>query len=82
MATKKQFLEEYRAQLLATYGWAREHPDKLERFMASAKATIANEPSRFINTWNRSGEAFENALVKCGLSKRITPKALRELPEE
>lgn len=75
MATKSEFLAEYEKQIIARYSWA-SNETKRARFMASVKATLNGG-----NTWSRDGEAYEAALVACGLSKRITLKALHALPE-
>lgn len=74
MSTKTQFKNAYRQELVSRYAWAT--GEKLERFMASVETTLNGG-----NTWTRSGEAYEAALVACGLPKRITLKALHAMPD-
>lgn len=74
MTTKIAFCEAYEASLRRMYEWARDE-NKLAKFMLSVERTLDGE-----NTWNRSGDAYDEALRIVGLPRRITLKALQALP--
>jgi hypothetical protein len=72
--TKDTFLERYRMELVATYAWAADSA-RLERFMASVRATVCDGS----NTWNHDGEAVRVAWRSIGGKGKPTLKALRAL---
>jgi len=72
--TRSAFLETYRAELLARYGWAGD-PHRLSTFMASVTTTLNTKTA----SWNSTGEAVEAAWKKIGGKGKATYKALRAL---
>lgn len=71
--TRANFLEAYRAELLARYPWALD-AHRLSKYMDSVTATLNGAA-----TWNNSGEALEAAWKKIGGKGKPTYKALRAL---
>ena len=75
--TKQQFLDTYRAEIIARYSWAADTA-KLERFMDSVRATIATQEG--FAHWNHQGDAVDAAWKAIGgKEKHPTLKALRAL---
>jgi hypothetical protein len=72
--TKSSFLRAYREKLSAL-PWA-SNPEKLEKFLASCRATIDGA-----STWNHDGESCVAAWREIGGKGKPTLKALRALPE-
>ncbi len=75
--TKNAFLDMYRAVLVdmhGGYGWAGD-ATRLERFMASAAATINAEAT----SWDHTGEAANRAWRAIGGKGKPSLKALRAL---
>lgn len=62
MATKQKFLDAYQEEVRAQYAWAQD-PDKLERYMASVRATIYTSTT----TWIASGEVLATVFKRLGL---------------
>lgn len=74
--TKTQFLEKYRAALVAQCAWARDRV-RLERFMDSVEVTLRTEG----NPWNHHSEIAKNVLRALGFKGKPTLKAMRALPD-
>jgi hypothetical protein len=75
MSTKQEFLDKYRAEILARYPWA-ENKDKLNRFMDGVSEAIHTTKAR----WNCDGEAVSAAWRGIGGKGAPTLKGLRALP--
>lgn len=75
--TREQFIEAYRAQIIASYAWAKK-PEKLEKFMASMANTLTGE----VTTWSHEGKSTEAAWKQIGGKGKPTLKALRALPSK
>lgn len=75
-ATKTNFINEYKGNLVRLYAWATDEV-KLAHFMESVELTIRHRG----NSFNRSGVAYEATLKALGLPKSTTLKALHNLPE-
>lgn len=74
--TKQQFLDDYRAGLIATFAWARE-PERMARFMQSVANTIRLNH----NTWNHNSDVASIVWRKAGFKGKATLKGLRALPD-
>lgn len=74
--TKTQFLNDYRASLLATMAWAGEE-SRLDKFMASVERTIRTEAK----LWNHDSPLADKLWRKAGFKGRVTLKGLRALPD-
>lgn len=72
--TKSEFLNAYRAELLARYPWAQDAA-KLARFLSSCGNTLSFN----IKTWNHEGDAVTAAWKAIGGKGKPTLKALRAL---
>ena len=75
MATKSEFLEAYRAEVIATYPWARVNTEKLENFMHAARATIEGPNTM----WAWDGAAVHRVWKQLGMTGKLTLKSLRAL---
>ncbi len=73
MATKTLVKAQYIAHLQARYSFYVEGSRQLELANQAVDAALAG-------TLKLQGECWTNALVDCGLSKRITMRELAELP--
>lgn len=73
--TKFSFMVAYRAELIATYPWARVN-DKLDRFM-----DIVIDALYGGNYWNFKGDAVDAAWKSIGGKGNPTLKDLRALPD-
>lgn len=80
MKTKTDFLEAYRAALVARYGnvWAGD-ARRLNRFVAYAELTLSTPDSDA--AWNHRGEAVDDAAKAVGLKARPSLSTLRALPD-
>jgi hypothetical protein len=70
---KAEFLEAYRAELLARYEWAK-HPEKLARFMRAVEGTLEGD-----SLWCKEGDAVVSAWRTIGGKGKPSYKQLRTL---
>ena len=72
--TKTEFLDRYRASLIAEFAWA-DDPARLERFMQSVSNTICLNH----NTWNHASAVADRIWRAAGFKGKATLKGLRGL---
>ena len=76
MPTKQAFLALLRSELIARYDWTKDTA-KLDYFMQGAAWTLRSHEECVII----SSVSFEAAWQKLGMTRKLTLRALRNLPE-